>query len=89
MEERVSLVVCIIASHRLFGHPCLPHAFEFLCLCVSQERRRDLSPAEDAWSFSGLEQSLFHYGSSKTPVTHHVIILPGTYKCITNYSVFK
>lgn len=35
-----------------------------------QERRRDLPPAEEAWSFSGLEQSLFHHGPSKSGVTH-------------------
>lgn len=41
-----------------------------------QERRRDLPPAEEAWSFSGLEQSLFHYGPSKTRVTHVPALVP-------------
>lgn len=33
-----------------------------------QERRRDLPPAEEARSVSGLEQSLLHYGPSKSHV---------------------
>lgn len=41
---------------------------------VSQERRRDLSPAEEAWCFSGLEQSLFHYGSSEA--FNDILFLP-------------
>lgn len=69
MEERVSLhiVTSLLAFSR--HNVCLVELSSF-CYCVLQERRRDLPPAEEAWSFSGLEQSLFHYGSSKTPVTH-------------------
>lgn len=59
MEERVSVKI-VDPLHPVSGRSMLAS----LCLC-SQDRRRDLPPAEEAGSFSGLEPSVFHHGSSK------------------------